>query len=265
MSFAELFSRDLEEQEPPQPPVEHERPVWLGPPSGELPVPVALGLVLGRSERGVVAVSHALAYSSGVSFDVVAHVGGLKPSQVQSVFHEQHGGGFGAEEPPAGFLRFGVELPDGTRLSNLARRLWAGPDEGPRGPVLFQSGGGGGQSSGTGVSWSLGFWLWPLPAEGLLRLFCEWPVAGIELAVGEIGTSPLLAASSGALQLWPGGDGGWTVGATSSSAQYVTASAPEPRADDGEDTVAVPAADLRAVEDALRSALHAVRRLDRRG
>src|SRR6266571_3628723 len=135
MRFADLFSLDLDEQEPPEPPVEQERPEWLGPPNGELGVPVPIGLVLARSERGVIAVSHALAYSSGASLDLVAHVGGLKAGQAHGFFHDQHSGHSAADELPDGFLRFGVELANGARVSNIGqRRPWAKPDETPGGP-----------------------------------------------------------------------------------------------------------------------------------
>jgi hypothetical protein len=271
MRFADLFSLDLDEQEPPEPPVEHERPEWLGPPNGELGVSVPIGLVLARSDRGAIAVSHAVAYSSGVSFDLVAHVGGLKVGQANSIFHEQHAGRLGVEELPDGFFRFGVELPDGTRVSNLAqRRPWAKPDQAPHGPVLFQSGGGGGQSSGTSVSWNLSFWLWPLPSEGLLRLYCEWPIANIGVSHVQIEMRLILEAASKAIQLWSDEGGGWSGGASTSHmyavGQSLPASTEAARMNgdvEGEAIVAVPVAEFRAAQAALQNALLALRRFER--
>lgn len=267
MSFVDLFAGDVEPEEPPEPPVEHERPVWLGPPDGELAIPVPLGVILGRSERGVIAVSHALAYSTGVSFALVAHVDSLTPNQSNAIFHEQHAGRLGLDDLPDGFLRFGVELADGQRASNLGgRHAYAKPDESPRRPVLFQHGGGGGHSHANAVTWNLAFWLWPLPPAGALRLFCEWPVAEIGLSHVAVETGPILESAERAVPLW---DGDGAAGAATSSAGHhvMTASAsaarPEPPGDTDDETVAVPRAQLRALEDALQSALHALRRAAR--
>lgn len=265
MSFVDLFAGDVEPEEPPEP-VAHERPVWLGPPDGELAVPVPLGVVVARSERGVIALSHALAHSTGVSFTLAAHVGGLTPKQSNTIFHEQHAGRLGLDDLPDGFLRFGVELADGQRVSNLGGRHPHGaPDESPRGPVLFQHGGGGGHSSGNAISWNLAFWLWPLPPAGTIRLFCEWPVAELALSRVEVETAPILEAAGRAVQLWSGdgAGGGWT----SSVGQHMMAmssSASRPETADGDDdTVAVPRAQLTALEESLQSTLRALRRAGR--
>jgi hypothetical protein len=259
--FADLFAADVDEPAPPEPPPVHERPAWVGPPDGELGVAVPLGRVLARGDRGVVALSHALAYSTGLSFDLVAHVGGLDRRTAGSIFHEQHGGHVDAAELPDGFLRFGIELPDRTRVSNLgARRPWVQPGSEPHAPVLFQHGGGGGQSSGSSISWSLAFWLWPLPPAGVLRLACEWPVAGIGLTQAELDGAVLLEAAVGATRIWAGeGEGAWT----RASSQYAVSQAREVAAPEPDRAVAVPAAELRAVQDALQAALQALRRLTR--
>ena len=214
MSFGDLFPVDPPEPEP-EPAIPHEQPEWFGPPSGELPVAVPFGVVLGRSPRGVVALSHALVHSTGVLFQVVAHVDGLRAGESNLIFHEQHAGRMGLPELPRGFLRFGIELPDGARVSNLSEGGWRrSPPEEATGPVLRQSGGsGGGSSTRTSVDWSAGYWLWPLPDAGVLRLFCEWPVAELELASAEIDAAPIREAAGAVTRLWPAeGPGAWTRG-----------------------------------------------------
>lgn len=259
-----MFAADLDEPEPPPPAVESERPVWLGPQTGELGVAVPLGLVLDRTERGFVAVSHALAYSTGVSFDLVAHVAGLKPSEINGIFHDQHAGRAGVEELPDGFLRFGVEQANGTRVSNLGRHRFVEPGASPSGPVLFQNGGGGGQSSGTSVTWSLGYWLWPLPPEGPFRLYAEWPVAAISMTYAEIDAAVLREAAGRAEKLWSDGatPGGWTsVGQHELQARTLVR---EPRGEDeAEQTVAVPLAQVRRLESTLQEGLRILRELSR--
>ena len=80
--------------------------------------------------------------------------------------------------------------------------------------MLRQSGGsGGGSSTHTSVDWSAGYWLWPLPDAGVLRLFCEWPVAELELASAEIDAAPIREAAGAVTRLWPAeGPGAWTRG-----------------------------------------------------
>ena len=65
-------------------------PAWIGPPSDELGDAVPLSLVVARSDRAVVALRHATAYSAGAVLDVVAHAGGLSEREAHNLMHEQH-------------------------------------------------------------------------------------------------------------------------------------------------------------------------------
>ena len=52
-------------------------------------------------------------------------------------------------------------------------------------------------SAGLGrVRMNPGYWLWPLPRAGSLRLFVEWPIVGIELSVVELSCALLLDAAA---------------------------------------------------------------------
>ena len=166
-----------------------------------------LGVVIARSETGAVAVSHAVAYSTGVAFDFRAEARGLGRGAAGRVFHEQHVHGGPDEDLPAALLRLGFELPDGGRVSNLewprSRRLMLEPDELPEGPLLMPCGGGGGTADDARVSMRPGSWLWPLPAAGPIRVSCEWPLVGIGLATVELDGGALVAAAAKSAQLWP--------------------------------------------------------------
>lgn len=248
MSFADRFAGDVEEPEPPPEPVFHERPEWLGPPDGELGA-VPLARILARSESGVVALSHAVAYSNGVTFELLARVDGLSHVESSRIFHEQHLPQLDPDELPDAFLRVGVELPGGARVSNLGGRPFGSAEDAPARPVLFQQGGGGGMSGPSSVTMKPGYWLWPLPGEGTLRLVVEWPVAGIALAESELDGTAIAAAAANVLRLWDEDEhGGATAGGwVRSSAQYAVASSAE-----SSDTVEVPVAELRALEAKLR-------------
>jgi hypothetical protein len=185
---------------------QRQMPPWFGPPEDELGAVVPLGLILGRSKQGVVALSHATVYSTGLTLDFIGAARGLTNSQSSRLFHEQHL--FEEdEEPPPGFLRIGIELPDGERVSNLGgrmgRRHLLKPDEEPDGPVFMQSGGGGGSAGGRRVRMSPGFWLWPRPGSGAMRVFCEWPIVEIPLSTGTIETGELVAAAELVAPIWP--------------------------------------------------------------
>ncbi len=107
--------------------------------------------------------------------------------EAQRLFHEQH-----IADPdeglPEGFLRVGIELANGRRISNLQdrRHLWGQPDQEPEGPVLMQSGGGGGSAGSGHVTMNPAYWLWPLPPSGTLHLFVEWPSLGIALSSADL-------------------------------------------------------------------------------
>jgi hypothetical protein len=205
-NFIEMFafddSEDADEASEREPP---HRPPWFGPPEDELGAAVPLGLVIARSDKGVVALSHAIVYSSGLTLDVIAAARGLSNSQSNRLFHEQHVFEEG-EEPPSGFLRIGLELPDGERVSNLGGRMgrrFMKPDEEPDGPVFMPVGGGGGSGGQGRVRMNPAFWLWPRPEAGAMRVFCEWPVLEISLSTVEINTAELLAAAERIVSLWP--------------------------------------------------------------
>jgi hypothetical protein len=179
-------------------------PPWFGPPDDLLGIAVAHAVVLGRSDIGAVALSHTISYPAGAAFEFLATVHSLSRAQANRVFHEQHV--FEAEdELPDGLLRIGIELADGARVSNLDGRalMRSRRDEGPAGPTLFPHGGGGGSSSGTRVVLRPGYWLWPLPPAGALRVSCEWPLAGIPLSTVELDAASLRDAAGRAAPLWP--------------------------------------------------------------
>jgi hypothetical protein len=200
VSFVQFFGLPPSRREPERQP-EVVRPDWCGPSEDELGVVVPLGAVVGRSERGAVALSHATAFSNGLRLHVVARGRGLSGGAINRAFHEQHLFAPG-EEPAEGFIRFGLELPGGVRVSNLGGRF---PpfDEEPDGPVFFENGGGGGSGGHDTVLMQPAYWLWPLPEPGPIRVSCEWPLVGIGLSTVEIDGAALVAAAASVIPLWP--------------------------------------------------------------
>ena len=184
---------------------EQKRPRWFGPPEDELGAVLPQGIVLARSERAVVALSHVIVYSTGAALDFLAVARGLARSEANRVFHEQHM--FEEEDLPDSLLRIGLELADGGRVSDLggwrAHRKLMSPDAEPEGPLLLPHAGGGGNSAGGQVTMKPGYWLWPLPPDGPLQISCEWPFVDIGMTTVEIDGGALLDAASRARTLWP--------------------------------------------------------------
>lgn len=205
-SFHEIFGRPEASALAPSEAEEHRAPEWFGPPDDELGVCVPINSIVGRSATGVVAISHVVVYSTGVSFELQAEARDLKPADAWRLFHEQHFGVIDEEEdddPPPGFLRVGVKLADGSQASNLSgRRSVHNPEQLPSGPVLIQHGGGGGMASRKRVVMKPGWWFWPLPLDGELMLACEWPIVEIALSSIAIDATALRAAATQMIKLW---------------------------------------------------------------
>ena len=169
------------EQEPPAVPDEPppRQPEWSAPPENVVGATVPFDLVLANTGDVAVAVGGMTAYPTGVSFTVRVV---RREAASDDLFFRLH-------HPGPGGLRLGVELADGAKV--IADRSEPG-----RGPTLTPRGGGGG-----GLSFELGFWLWPLPPAGPLRFACAWPDEGIEETTAEL-EAPIHEAAARAIELW---------------------------------------------------------------
>ena len=176
-------------------------PEWFGPPDAELGATVSISRVLARSERSVIALRGATAYSTGVVFDLVAHARDLPEREASRLMHEQHlvGGEVG---PTDALFRVGFELSDGGRISNLGRRPLLDPSAEPNGPVLHPVGGGGGSAAPGRFSMNYGYWLWPLPPPGTLRIYVEWPALDIALTHAALDADAIRDAAGHSQRLW---------------------------------------------------------------
>lgn len=184
---------------PREPEPEPRQPEWLGPPDNELGVAVPVRVVLARTADVAVAVADVVAYSTGIELGLAV--------RLRTVDELDDPYGMRYARPRAGradlageFLRFGVELADGSRATNIDAIPFGDPERTLSSPVLVPRGGGGG-----GRTWDQRMWLWPLPPAGTLAFACEWPKRGIELTRAEVDTAPILAAAAAAEQLWQGG------------------------------------------------------------
>lgn len=116
------------------------------------------------------------------------------------LFNEQHFAD--PEDLSDRFLRIGIELADGSRVSNLAGRHAWRADREPEGSVLVPHGGGGGFSGRGRVEMNPNYWLWPLPSAGTLRVFVEWPALDIALTGTDVDGAAIVRAATESQRLW---------------------------------------------------------------
>lgn len=186
-------------RDPPQPP-------WLNPPEDVLPGVVPLELILARSQSTAVLLIGIRAFPTGLSMTLGVRVRG--PLRRRDLHSEVFDGPYSHDmdaEWHAGRLKWGFELSDGRRVTNVDAPVWREHDEHgndpswyPDRPVLSGGGGGGGMHSVDRECW-----LWPLPPPGRLSVVCQWLDQDIEMAVHELDAQPFLDAAARAEPVWP--------------------------------------------------------------
>jgi hypothetical protein len=181
----------------PPPDPRRERPsrrAWEEPPRGGVGGICGIRTALGVSSEAAMLLTDVVAYPDGLELALE-----LRLRDPEAGFSDQFREivrpteADGALSPL--FARLGVQLADGTKLTNLDPvRPFAG--EQPSSPVLRQKSGSGG-SEGIRVR----FWLWPLPSHDPFTVVCEWPAFGIPERHTVIDVAAIVAAAGRATSL----------------------------------------------------------------
>ncbi|GAA3599659.1 hypothetical protein GCM10022223_13910 [Kineosporia mesophila] len=196
--------------EPPAPPEEdldeeredHIEPEWLAAPVDVLPGVVPLEVVIGRSDSTVVTLTGVRAFATGLAMYLNVLVRGRLGAD-RDLNAEVFDGPYPYRDRRAGGLKWGFELADGRRATNVDARDDLFPDSSidgwtPSHPVLNGRGG-----SGSHRSVQREQWLWPLPPPGRLRIVCQWDDQDIEVTVTDLEAGPFIEAAARAVPLWP--------------------------------------------------------------
>ena len=161
--------------------VESPQPRWWQAPEDELPILVPAAEVLATTEHIAVALAGVAVHSDGIELRIERRLRrhGLALQEWNALM-----GAFMEHMPygsadPAGRLRFGVVLADGTPVTDASPFFGGGdPMAHPDGLVLTrrQQGGGGGTHAYSSADH---LWLWPLPPDGPIETVMQWPAFGI--------------------------------------------------------------------------------------
>lgn len=170
-----------------------------GPLQNELPVPLALSLVVGRTPDVAVALVQWHAYSTGVAFTLAVRLRVEPPGPRRDRVFDMLQVGPWEEGRTGERLMLGFEFADGVRVSNLSSpRPWTDPVADPAAPMLRSRRGGGG-----GREYDLGFWLSPVPPAGPLLAVCSWSAMGVPETQVALDATALREAAGRVEQLWP--------------------------------------------------------------
>jgi hypothetical protein len=161
---------------------------------------VPMELVIARSDQAAVVVSRVSAYPDGFELTVSSYLHrSVKRTRRRRVHHPMmwHDMGEPGEPLPDELLRFGLEWPDGGRVTNLDPWGHSWPDATEPAHGLESRSG-----RGSADEYSQEYWAWPLPGPGPLSLVVEWPAFDIVETATSMDGSLLIEAAARAKPVW---------------------------------------------------------------
>ncbi|WP_043496986.1 hypothetical protein [Georgenia sp. SUBG003] len=156
-------------------------PVWEAPPVGVLPGVAPTAVIMGRNPETLVALTCLRCYPDGVEMLLTVRTRHRADALDRAV---------NIDNP--GRLDWSVRHADGS----VARPDYLSVGR-PPGPTIVPLAG-----YGTDTTLDLGFWLWPLPAEGPLTVECAWPDRDLSMVTTTVDVGPLREAASRAVAAW---------------------------------------------------------------
>ena len=167
---------------------------WLG---GVVPVEEFVG----RNDSGAVAIRRIVAYPEGFELEVVAWLRARRRGRGRrfgpQIDLTPFAFGRNDDELSDDLVRFGIEFPDGAKVTNLDDTWRVSPDATEPMHGLESRAG-----SGSELEQSQEFYVWPLPGAGTVRFVCEWPGVGLGESSLELDGALFEDAASRARPVW---------------------------------------------------------------
>ena len=186
------FFGDRPVGEPPEQPI-HRQPTWAGPQQGVLPGCSNQSRVVFRSELAALGVHAIEVYPNGVTFKATLFLREPRPQGPRRPDHPLMTLG----QPDDESVHFGLRFEDGSSWSNLDRRPGWRPDRTPRGPYVAEHGGGGRDDS-----WTVRYWMWPVPEGETFEVIAAWPKYGIHESSVSLDLGEIRSRLTNAVHLW---------------------------------------------------------------
>jgi hypothetical protein len=175
-------------------PTDRARRAWLRP-DGQVPTPVAVRLMLARSQQAAIAIIGLWSFTEGFEFLVNVQlreaIGGTSPVSYLSAVDDDEPGDEARDDE---FLRLGIQFSTGEKTANTQPRTRISESAGPIMRTRI--------AGGSALTRDRKYWVSPLPPAGPLAFVCEWPVLDIPESRTEIDARLLLDAASESIHLW---------------------------------------------------------------
>jgi hypothetical protein len=163
----------------------------LSPPPGVVPGVAAVECLLARTDEVAISIGPVWVYLTGLEFRIAVDCTDAD-TDLDPFGQGWPGRPSGTGDAASGRLLFGFRFSDASKVTTLREGVARAEDTDRQAPMLLHRSG----SSYQG-HWKQQYWLWPLPPPGLLEVFCEWPAAGIQLAVVKLDAAEIDRARSG--------------------------------------------------------------------
>lgn len=148
------------------------------PPADELGVCVPINRLLGQSAIAAVGLLRIVVYASGLDFRFAAAWN--DPDLVT----DSNEFGIRLRRPDDHSLKLGLRLKDGTAITNVD------------GPKPFHLG------PPTGLRQDLTWWIPSIAPDGDMEVFCQWPLAGLDMSSIVIPGDPIQEAAAQPPERW---------------------------------------------------------------
>jgi hypothetical protein len=160
----------------------------------------AVECLLARTDKVAISIGPVWVYPTGLEFRIF--VDAADADTDLDPFGQWRPGRRSGTGDASGQLLFGFRFADDSEVTTRGDGLgMAGQRESREAMLLHRSGG-----SYQG-HWNQLYWLWPSPPPGRLEFLCEWPAAGIPLAVVELDAAEIDRARSRSEVIFPGDQG----------------------------------------------------------